>query len=114
MKGKAWITGTKQYFALNREQRCKFMILLRGPFSRAEICEFLDLKRSTIHGWETLGKLPRSEHLRSMLQHFQDWYVEQGVPGSLRKALDEIDEIKSLTTGKKPDKKPVVYAEQET
>lgn len=100
---KTWFTGTSVYTTLSPEDRCKLMILLRGPYSRSELALLLNVKRSTIHGWEKLGKLPRFEHLRGLLFHFSEWYVDRGVPGTLGKALAEITGKKDLTTTQKPD-----------
>lgn len=109
-----WWKGTSTLFALDKEQRCKFMILLRGPFERREIAEALMIKHSTVYGWETKGKTPRLDHLRAMLRHFAAWYVNDALPGTLEKALAEITPKKDLTTDPRPDKKDKSYPRTET
>lgn len=104
-----WWEGTRELFALDKEQRCKFMILLRGPFDRKEISERLGIKIYTIYGWERRGQAPSLGHLRAMLCHFSDWYMQKGLPITLTAALAEITQKKSLTTKKGRDKHPVQY-----
>ena len=108
-----WYKGTRTLFTLDKESRCKFMILLRGPFERREIAETLGIKQSTVYGWESKGKTPRLDHLRAMLKHFALWYVEQGLPGTLEKALLEITDKKSLTTPKSRDTTANAYSSTE-
>ena len=92
------------YSALTKEQSCKFMILLRGPFPRGELAGLIGVKRTTIYGWECLGKEPTLDHLRALLMHFSRWYVDEGLPGTLEKALAEITGKKPLTRLKPRDK----------
>lgn len=109
-----WWKGTKELWALDKDQRCKFMILLRGPFDRREIAELLGIKLYTIYGWEKRGQTPRLGHLRAMLGHFEDWYLKKGLPTTLSAALAEITQKKDLTSEKRPAKSPIQYTETET
>jgi hypothetical protein len=106
-----WWKGSKDLWALDKDQRCKFMILLRGPFDRRELADLLGVKLYTIYGWEKRGQMPRLGHLRAMLGHFEDWYLKKGLPTTLSAALAEICQKKDLTTEKKPDKKATVGSE---
>lgn len=104
-----WWESTNKLFALDKEQRCKFMILMRGPCNVKTLAAKIGVKESTVSGWESRGKFPRMDHLQALLLHFSDWYVDKGLPQTLAAALAEITEKKDLTSEKKPVKKATQY-----
>lgn len=110
---RCWERSTKDLWALDKEQRCKFMILLRGPFDRTELAKILNVKLYTVYAWERRGMNANLKNLRALLIHFSDWYCEQGLPVTLAQALAEITQKKDLTPEKKPDKRAIAYQESE-
>ena len=87
----------QHFYELTAEERCKLMVLLRGPFGQKEMAGLINVKPVTVYGWERSGKLPRLEHLRALLGHFSRWYVDDALPGTFAKAMAEITHKKHLT-----------------
>lgn len=55
--------------------------LLRGCTSQTRLGSKLEVKASTIQGWETGNATPSPDNMHGLLKHYSRWTHELGWPG---------------------------------